>query len=177
MSDDTPNNAPLLVAIVLDTHSTDPDFNGDCDYAVVRLTPELVDQVRRRVELARQAGRQDDDLYELYFWGGTAEFYDSGLVDACEKALTAEQAAQDWLAGLEQDGHALVPPAADLATCEPQRTECDQMIVRCSPSSHDPGTRSPGSPSRSTRTCTSRRETCRWRRWRATRAFPPRPSH
>lgn len=138
MSDDTPNNAPLLVAIVLDTHSTDPDFNGDCDYAVVRLAPELVEQVRRRVELARQAGRQDDDLYELYFWGGTADFYDSGLVDACEKALTAGQSARDWLAGLEQEGHALVPPAADLATCEPQRTECDQMIVRRSPSSHDP---------------------------------------
>ena len=44
MSDDTPNNAPLPVTIVLDTHSTDPDFNGDCDYAAVQLTPELVDQ-------------------------------------------------------------------------------------------------------------------------------------
>jgi hypothetical protein len=138
MSDDTPNNAPPPVTIVLDTHSTDPDFNGDCDYAVVRLTPELVEQVRRRVELARQAGRQDDDLYELYFWWGTAEFYDSGLVDACEKALTAEQSVQDWLAGLERDGRALLPPAADLAACQPQRVECAQMIVRRSPSSPDP---------------------------------------
>ena len=145
MSNETPipeNTAPAT-AIVIDTHSTNPDFNGDCDYAVVQLTPGLVDQVRRRVELARQAGRQDNDLYELYFWGGTAEFYDCNLLDACQEAVAArgadgDQAAQDWLTGLEQNGHALMPPAADLAACQPQRTECDQMVVRRSPPSCDP---------------------------------------
>ncbi len=132
------------VAIVLATESTNPEFNGDCDYAVVRLTPELADRVRRRVELARQAGRQDDSLCELYFWDSTAEFYDDGLVDACQDAVAAgrgdegDEAARQWVAGLERDGHALLPPAADLAACQPQRTECDQMVVRCSPLSRDP---------------------------------------
>jgi hypothetical protein len=124
--------------IVLDASSSNPDFNGDCDYAVVELTPELEDRIRRRVELARQAGRQDNDLWEMYFWDGAAEFYDCGLVDACQEAFAADQAAQEWLASLERDGHALVPPAADLTACQPQRTECDQMIVRASPSSVDP---------------------------------------
>jgi hypothetical protein len=96
------------------------------------------------VELARQAGHQDDDLYELYFWGGTAEFYDSGLTEACQEAVAAgrdkdgDEAAQEWLMGLEQDGHALLPPATDLSACQPQRTETDQMVVRCSPSSREP---------------------------------------
>jgi len=122
------------VKIILSTHSSDPDFNGDCDYAVVELTPELVDRIRRRVELARQAGRQDSDLWEMYFWDGAAEFYDCGLVDACQQAFAADQAAQEWLTALEQDGHAFVPPTANLTVCQPQRTECDQMIVRASPS-------------------------------------------
>ena len=134
----------LPVTIVLETHSTDPDFNGDCDYAVMRLTPGLMEQVRRRVEVARQAGQQDDDLYELSFWGGTAEFYGCELPEACQEAVAAakgtgaDQAAQDWLTGLEANGHALMPPAVDLAACQAQRTECCQMIVRCSPLSSNP---------------------------------------
>jgi hypothetical protein len=137
-------NTEQPVALVLSTHSSDENFNGDCDYALVRLTPELVAQVHRRVELARQGRQQDDELYELYFWDGAAEFHDCGLVDACQEAVAAargadgNQAAQDWLTRLEQDGHALVPPAANLAACQPQRTECAQMIVRASPSSDDP---------------------------------------
>ena len=139
-----PENTAPVAAIVIGTHSTNPEFDGDCDYAVVQLTPELVDQIRRRVELVREAGRQDDDLYEIYFWGGTAEFYDCNLLDTCQEAVAAakgadsDQAAQDWLTGLEQNGHALMPPATDLAACQPQRTECDQTIVRRCPSAHDP---------------------------------------
>lgn len=128
----------MSIKIIFATGSSNPDYSGDCDYAVVRLTPELVDQVRRRVELARQAGEKDNDLYELYFWGGTADYYDSSLPDSCQDAIANEQAAQEWLTGLEQNGHALVPPAADLSGCEPQRTECDQALVRCSPSSQNP---------------------------------------
>ena len=131
-------NTAQPAAIVLGTSSTNSEFNAECDYAVVRLTPKLLDQVRRRVKLARQAGGQDDDLYELYFWGGTAEFYGNDLLDACQEAVATDEVAHDWLTGLEQNGHALVPPAADLTACQSQRTECDQMIVRRCPSAHDP---------------------------------------
>jgi hypothetical protein len=132
-----PDKTTQPVAIILATHSTDENFNGDCDYAVVQLTPELVDQVHRRVELARQAGQQDDDLYELNFWGGTAEFYDSDLLEACQEAIAADQTAKDWLSGLEQNGHALLPPTADLAACQSQQVECDRMVVRRCPSRYE----------------------------------------
>jgi len=117
--------------IVLETSSSNPDYSGDCDYALVELTPELVNQVRRRVELAGQAGQQDNDLYEIYFWGGTAAFFDGDLVDACQAAVAGgDEAGQEWLNGLERVGHALVPPAADLAACQPQRTECDHYVAK-----------------------------------------------
>jgi hypothetical protein len=114
------NTAPA--AIVLGTNSTNPEFNAKSDYAVVRLTPGLVDQVRRRVELAREAGRRDDDLYELNFWGGTAEFYDTGILEACQAAMTADQAAQD---GMRSGDHPAMPPVHQPAIrnrldCEPE---------------------------------------------------------
>ena len=131
--------------ILLGTHSTNSEFNGDCDYAVVDLTPTLVQQIRERVKLARQAGQRDNDLYELYFWGGTAECYSSALLDACEEVLAAaaeganaDQAAQDWTNSLEHNGHAILPAGVDLAAHTPERTECDQVIFRCSPSGHNP---------------------------------------
>ena len=130
--------------IVLDTHSSSPDYNGDCDYAVVELTPRLGEEIRRRIELARHAGQQDNDLYELYFWGSTAEFYDYNLVETCQAAVAAsaadaDQAIHDWTTALEEHGHALLPTGVDLGKHAAQRTECDQLIIRCSPSSRNPG--------------------------------------
>ena len=130
--------------ILLETQSTDPDYNADCDYAVVNITPPLVRQIRSRFGLARKAGRQDDDLYELSFWGGTAEFYDAGLLDTCQKAVAAaaggsnaDRAVGDWLADLDRKGHAVLPERLDLTAHTAQRTECDQFVIRCSPSSQN----------------------------------------
>ena len=44
------SNETNPVAIVLATSSTNPEYNGECDYALVRLSPGLIEQVRRRVE-------------------------------------------------------------------------------------------------------------------------------
>ena len=131
--------------IILNAHSSDENYNGDCDYAIVDLTPALVEQIRHRVALARQAGQQDNDLYELHFWGSTAEFYDHDILDACQDAAAAaagglnpDQAASDWLTDFEQREYAVVPEGVDFAAHEAQRTEFDQVIVRCSPSAHRP---------------------------------------
>jgi hypothetical protein len=129
--------------LIFNTHSSNEDYNGDCDYAIVDLTPALVEQIRRRTALAHQAGQQDNDLYELSFWGSTAEFYDHDVLQACQDAAAAaahgpepDQAARDWLADFEQREYAVVPEGVDFTAHEAQRTEIDQMIVRYSPSSH-----------------------------------------
>jgi hypothetical protein len=127
--------------LIFNTHSSNEHYNGDCDCALVELTPALAEQILGRVALARQAGQQDNDLCELYFWGSTAEFYDSNLIDACAEATAAhgsEEAASKWLSNFEDAGYALVPIGVDLAAHESQRIELSQMIVRCSPSSHRP---------------------------------------
>ena len=32
--------------LILMTHSSDSEYNGNCDLAVVELTPELLDEIR-----------------------------------------------------------------------------------------------------------------------------------
>lgn len=122
--------------IVLQTDSTNSEYNADCDCAVVDVTPSLAKQIRRRAALAKQARRQDRDLWELFFWGCTAEFFDYALISACEAAFQNGEEAKAWSDGFERDGRAVLPPHADITALEPQRTECDQMIIRCVPSSH-----------------------------------------
>ena len=85
-------------------------------------------------------GRQDSDLWELYFWGSTAEFFDHNILDACQEAIATagrrrrNKAARDWLADFEGREYAVVPDGVDLNAHEAQRTECDQMIIQVSPS-------------------------------------------
>ncbi len=119
--------------ILLNIRSDNLECNADCDCAVVDLTPSSLLQIRCRVELARQIVSKASDLYKLNFWGGTANFYSYGLVETCEAAAEAA-----WLADLEQAGHGALPEAVDLGAHPIQRTECDQMIVRCIPNPERP---------------------------------------
>jgi hypothetical protein len=127
--------------IILNVHSSNPHYNGDCDYAIVELTPAIADKIRSRVALAREARHHDSDLWELYFWGGTAEFFDHNILDACQEAVTTagrrrrDKAARRWLDDFEGQEYAVVPEGVDLNAYEPQRTETDQMIIQISPSS------------------------------------------
>jgi len=129
------NNMGATMKIVLQTDSTNSEYHADCDCALVEVTPSLVKLIRRRVALAKQARRQDRDLWELYFWGCTAEFFDYALISTCEATFQDGEKAKAWSDGFERDGRAVLPPRADITALEPQRTECDQMIIRCVPSS------------------------------------------
>jgi hypothetical protein len=121
--------------IILITHAT-ADYSGNCDYAVLDVTPDLLELIRRRMELAREAYEQDHDFLELYFWDCGPAFYDTSLLDACQAVLEAEEsdraaeAARTWLDELETSESIAIPAGVDLAALAPKRTECHEMIVR-----------------------------------------------
>ncbi len=122
--------------LILMVHSSCSDYNVGCDYAVVDLTPAMVELIRSRAALAYQSARQEPKLDEISFWSGTAEFYSTALADACQEAVAAatggeeaNDAATVWLNELESQGYAVVPQRIDLGKFEAQRTECDRMTV------------------------------------------------
>lgn len=132
--------------IVLYTYCTSPECNGDCDYAVLDVTADLLKVVRSRVGLARQAYRKDHDLLELYFWDNRLDFYDAAVLASCEEVVAAATAGDEeaqaaaveaWSDALA-NGHAVLPDAVDLTAHTPQRADCAQMIVQCSPTRKGP---------------------------------------
>ena len=118
--------------ILLKTESSDPDFNADCECAVLDVTPELLQQIKARVKIARQAAKADSDLWELYFWGGTPTFHGYDLIEACAEAAaeSGDPGQADWDQRFEDQGFLPIPEAVDVERFEPQRTECDQQVIR-----------------------------------------------
>ncbi len=115
------NNDP---SIVLRTYTSTPDDYGRCECAVLRVTAELVDRIRKRAEIALRARDEDPLLYELYFWNNELQYYDDSLISACEEM------DDDFVTEFQNQGRALLAGGVDLDSFEPLSTECDQMIVR-----------------------------------------------
>ena len=132
--------------LVFMVHSSNSETCAGCNYAVVELTPAIVELIHKRAALVYETTRQDAQLDEISFWDSTADFYGSALADACQEAIAAntangdaDQAATDWLTDLESCGYAVVPQGVDLDKVEPQRTECDRMIVSAAIGDRDDG--------------------------------------
>ena len=119
--------------ILLKTESSDPDCNAGCECAALDVTPELLEQVEARVKIARQAAKAEGDLWELYFWGGAPTFHGYDLIEACAEAAAQSEGTDqdDWEQRFENQGFLPVPEAVDVEQFEPQRSECDQEIIRC----------------------------------------------
>lgn len=118
--------------ILLKTESSDPNFNADCECAVLDVTPELVQQIKARVKIAQQAAKADSDLWELYFWGAAPTFHGYDLIEACVEATveSGNPGQADWEQRFEVQGFLPIPEAVDVERFEPKRTECDQQIIR-----------------------------------------------
>src|SRR5271169_5535918 len=97
------------------------------DYAIVELDADDLRRLvtRRAALLAAKAA--DDGLYEMWYWAHDACFY-SGDVE-----IPDQDDGQEYLDGLLKGDEARVlgaDEAASVSAIEPDRTDCDQLIVR-----------------------------------------------
>jgi len=66
---------PPITHLVIDTSSTDENYNGDCDYALVPMTPDYVeDLLWYKSEVARMH-RADESLYSIELWDATPAYF------------------------------------------------------------------------------------------------------
>ena len=114
--------------ILMRTDSTNADYYADCECAVLDVTPELLTRIAARAEVLRQAVEVDHHLWKLVFRGCGPDFYSYKLIDACAEAEGSE--SFDWEDQFQDAGVLPLPNGVDLDRFEPQRTECDQEVVR-----------------------------------------------
>jgi len=68
-------NKPPITHLVIDTSSTDEDYNGDCDFALVPMTPDYVEGLLWYMgEVARMC-RADDSMYSIELWDATPAYF------------------------------------------------------------------------------------------------------
>ncbi len=66
---------PPITHLIIDTWSTNDDYNGDCDYALVPMTADYVADLLWYTEEVRQLYKVDDSIYALECWDGTPSYF------------------------------------------------------------------------------------------------------
>jgi hypothetical protein len=59
----------------MDTSSTDENYNGDCDYALVPMTASYVADLLWYMDEVIRLHRADDSVYDLECWDGTPSYF------------------------------------------------------------------------------------------------------
>jgi hypothetical protein len=118
------------VRVVLKVSSGSPHWNGDCDYAIVDLVPEVAALALRRIGAPREQQAADPQLNESYFWDSHAAYFSPWL--GAESAPDSGDEPGETLEMLQVDAREVVEAPEDFEVAESQfaRVDCEQMIVR-----------------------------------------------
>lgn len=114
--------------IILECSSSDENYNGGCDYALVDLTPELARNLLSKHHAFMRLHKQTK-AYEAYWWDCSATFF-SPYPMFEEEPKPEETARVELELQPMQDGYLEVPDDFRLGENMEARTDCDQMCVR-----------------------------------------------
>ena len=112
-----------MKSLILGTSSSDPEWSGGCDFAIIEMNIKLRSTIFSRKSTFVKIRAADTDLYEMYFWDYTPEFFspyldEDDFSDEFEKIVLSTD-------GIWEKPENLIIPENTFA-----RIECPQMIIR-----------------------------------------------
>jgi hypothetical protein len=120
--------------VVLTVSSSNQYCDGGCEFAVVDLTRELASVALRRIQVLREHKKNDELVYETYYWAFDAEYFSpwADVSSAPGKVETTMRAMAGIMEALEVEEKEVVTAPADFEVVEAQivAVECEQMVVR-----------------------------------------------
>jgi hypothetical protein len=123
-----------FVRIVLRTWSSNPEYSGGCDYAVVDISDEFAKLALWRINVLREQKALDSSISETYYWDCSAEYFSPWVNHPSQPSEVQESGfeLEESLEDLEVDTREMVTAPADFRVSESQigAVECAQMIVR-----------------------------------------------
>lgn len=109
-----------MPVLLMHTHSSHEEDNGDCDYAVVPLTPTLLQDIRTAQQHFQQLKQAMPDVAELTLHSSSCQYV--SYSDAAD--LFGEEHLPELGAS-----HTILPHTTlDLGTVA-QRTDCDRLCL------------------------------------------------
>jgi len=122
------------VRVVLKTWSSNPEYSGGCEYAIVDIGAEFAKLALGRINVLREQKALDSSILETYYWDSSAEYFSPWVNRASQPSEVQESGVEleKTLEDLEVDTREVVTAPADLRVPESQigAVECAQMIVR-----------------------------------------------
>ena len=115
--------------VILSVSSDNPNYNADCDFALLDLTQDLARLALRRIAQLRRQHKRDAQAYETYYWSLQPQYF--------RRRADEDNDADDMSVAWEQleekvDSRELVVAPDGFSVPEGQiaRVECGQMAVR-----------------------------------------------
>jgi hypothetical protein len=122
------------VRVLLKVWSSNPEYDGGCDYAAVEISAELAKLMLQRINVLSEQKVFDCSLYETYYWDSSPEYFSPWSVHPAEPGeIDAPAAAlEEILDGLGVDTKetVIVPPDFRVSESRIAAVECSQMVVR-----------------------------------------------
>ncbi len=120
--------------VVLKVWSSNPDYSGGCDYAVVEISEEFAKLTLRRINVLNEHKALDHSLCETYYWDSSPEYFNPWVNRASQPGEVRESGVdlEEILENLEVGTREIVTAPLDFRISESQivAVECVQMIVR-----------------------------------------------
>jgi hypothetical protein len=120
--------------VVLKVWSSNPEYSGGCDYAVLEMDEGLAKLMLRRITSLCEQRAVDDSLFEAYYWDSSPAYFSPWVNRASEsgEVQDSDGKLEEMLASLEVDTREMVTAPPDFRVPEGQfaAVECSQMIVR-----------------------------------------------
>ena len=120
--------------VLLKVWSSNPEYSGGCDYAVVEIDEGLAKLMLRRITSLCELRALDPSLFEAYFWDSSPEYFSPWENRANQSGEVQNSAdnLEKMLENLQVDSRESVVAPPDFRVPENKiaTVECSQMIVR-----------------------------------------------
>lgn len=114
-----------MPTLLLLTTSSHPEANGNCDVAIVAITPALAQHILERITVLQTLQTQDGSLHQLRYWDNAVDY--ACMHDTLEEEVWRWTGRDVWDA-LNQE---VVEMAGNFTIGQDslQRVDCAQMVV------------------------------------------------
>lgn len=110
--------------IVTRTYTSNEHWNGECDYALIDLTPELAKKIAMRRKLLLDIKERDPEISRIQFYDTSASFYERHYNESRPYPPEFDEA----LELSDSDDYAEIPETVDMSFLEKDRNDKGELI-------------------------------------------------